>query len=504
MAIKTGQDVDSQPLSVKVNGLRQLRARHIALTKGNATGEIVAVPKEESDSIKGVWWLPDAPDRRVVGEFRAQGEDAALHLIGHFFDLEDHYGPSNFTVWGITVSGDPFTLAKCCVRTSSFRLGGGGMPTAEVSPSLWLKGGHYRGLEDVRLKLLSCDLTHLVQWIGHGSYSVSYERKLPAIRLEGKSPEPIPCATIGDIQVQWVPSLVVSPGSTSITFRNDCHLRLMVSEPRQYELLAEIIHGIAELIVLASELPVYVSNIRGDALDMDGGGEQTIEIFQRIRKVRGTEERLRRDQFLFTWGHVQAAGIEFVPRFFARRHLFRPVLEVLLSDRYNSEVYPHQRFLGLAHGIEAFHRVFVGGKYSDDESHQRDLLPRLLAALPSDIDSDYRRSLKNKFRFVNEYSLRKRVADVGMMFESILHDLIPDVRAFATNVADERNRLSHPDASSSYAGGRDLWLMAEQMSLLLELCLVRELGLGPTVENQIVTTGRHSMAVRLNLRDTKD
>lgn len=383
------------------------------------------------------------------------------------------------------------------VKGAHFQIGAGGIPTAEISPSFWISGGHFRSLADVRLDKLTCELTHLVEWVGHDSYSFTFEKDFSAMRLDGRKPDLIACAIIDDVEVFWSPSLVVTPANLSMTFRNDCRLHLRAKEAQPYEKFGEIVNGIAELIALATERPVYITQVKGQTPDNE---DRTIEVFRRLRR-RDPAKNLRRGQFLFTLLDVQQAGTDFVTRFFARRTQFRPVLEVLLSDHYNSEVYQHQRFLSLAHGIEAFHRVFIGGKYTTDDEHEKNLLPLLIATLPRDLNPDFRRSLKNKFKFLNEYSLRKRIADVGLRFESALTNLIPDIRAFADEVANARNSLSHPDASSSLydTKNRDLWLMSEQLSLLLELCLVKKLGLGPAVIERIITTGRHAEAIRLNL-----
>jgi hypothetical protein len=300
--------------------------------------------------------------------------------------------------------------------------------------------------------------------------------------------------------VTWTPALSISPEDTATTLRNTCSVTVAASEPRPVEHMSEIVHSIAGLVALAAQRPVKLSRIRGRAPDPGSGKERVIEIFPKGRAPSGARGTLQPDEFLFTLADVQAVGGDFVGQFYAKRQRFRPVLEVLLSDRINEDGYVHQRFLGLAHGLEAFHRVFIGGKYTTDEEHAKDLLPLLLDVIPSGTPAGYRRSLSNKFKHANEYSLRKRITDLVRRFEPIIGSLISDVDLFADDVADRRNRLSHPDESTSLSDGfRELWLRSEQMRLLLELCVIRELGLGPETENRIVTSGRHAKAIRLNL-----
>lgn len=87
----------------------------------------------------------------------------------------------------------------------------------------------------------------------------------------------------------------------------------------------------------------------------------------------------------------------------------------------------------------------------------------MLAALPADLDGDFRRSLKNIFKYLHEYSLRKRLGDLARRFPLLLAAAIGDVKAFGGIVADERNRLTHLDATTAQVErrGRDQWVMAE-------------------------------------------
>jgi hypothetical protein len=144
--------------------------------------------KEYSGSLKGVWWLPERPERQVTGEVLAGGDEAGLTVMGELFGLTEHAVPPDFVMWGNATDGESYTLFGCSVRRVSRTFRDGSLPTAEVSTSLWLSGGHYRSLDDVRLSFLCCELTHLVQWVGHGAYSTSFGDDFSTITIVGNKP----------------------------------------------------------------------------------------------------------------------------------------------------------------------------------------------------------------------------------------------------------------------------------------------------------------------------
>ena len=459
--------------------------------------------ENKADNVRGQWWLPSDPKRRISGEFQLQETRASLSLHGQLSPLGHGLGLSTFSVWGASSDGTPVTLLDCFVKTSTSHMPSG-FSTMEISSDRWIRGGHFHSLDDVTLTELRCDLNCLVHWVGSSSYSEHLGPGSQTLRAESTRPKVIACASIDGVEIQFVPRLRVAHTDVSVTFRNTCQLVLYAKTPRNYGLLDYLLTGMAQLIALAAQEPVYSSKLEGRRSQHDYGAQETVEIFRRGSVLPDADGTRRRYQMLFTWHDIQGLGTDFFQKFFARRAQFRPSLEVLLGDLYNAKAYTHQRFLGLAHGLEAFHRIFVGGKYQNDEDFRENLMKTLAQAIPESLSRDFRSSLKNKLKYLNEYSLRKRITDLACRFDPYLNELIGDAKEFAKTVADRRNQLSHPDQSSSSddSCSRDLWLMAEQMSLLLEVCLVRELGFGESVLQTIITDGRYAQSIRLNRRDT--
>jgi hypothetical protein len=149
-----------------------------------------------------------------------------------------------------------------------------------------------------------------------------------------------------------------------------------------------------------------------------------------------------------------------------------------MSTIYHPDQLLRARFLTLVQAIEAYHRVSMPGKYMDEETYDTDLRKLLWQAIPATIHPDFRKALKNKLRYLHEFSLRKRIETLTHKYTAITGDLLGSATDFASTVSELRNRLTHPEPSNAGAklDYRVLWYLSEKIALLLEICFLDELG----------------------------
>jgi hypothetical protein len=117
-------------------------------------------PATDEKSVKGLWWLPDVPDRQLPGELSyGPTAGARLSLFEYFFK-EPARDP--FTVWGLTVNGTAATLFNCNTTHMTMHLPGG--RAAEIDSYFGVIGGHFRSPDEVRFAKLKVELTNLIDW----------------------------------------------------------------------------------------------------------------------------------------------------------------------------------------------------------------------------------------------------------------------------------------------------------------------------------------------------
>jgi hypothetical protein len=99
--------------------------------------------------------------------------------------------------------------------------------------------------------------------------------------------------------------------------------------------------------------------------------------------------------------------------------------------------------------IEVLHRNTSGGEYEQQEKFDR-LLKEVMSSLPAELHGDLKRSIYDRLRFANEYTLGKRM-------KSIQDSIPPPMQGslgigstkFWTRVVDTRNFLTHYTASKN-------------------------------------------------------
>lgn len=149
--------------------------------------------------------------------------------------------------------------------------------------------------------------------------------------------------------------------------------------------------------------------------------------------------------------------------------------------------------MSLTQALETYHRQIFGGKYQPDDEYLEGLYKTLVSAIPADIASEFKNSLKQgKLRYANEYSLRKRLQLIGeYIAENLQIPFLMDKKQrniFVEKIADTRNYFTHfaPELREKAAlGGKELLDLRAKLRLLLQICLLKELGFAPEEINNM-------------------
>jgi hypothetical protein len=151
-----------------------------------------------------------------------------------------------------------------------------------------------------------------------------------------------------------------------------------------------------------------------------------------------------------------------------------PVLTLYCGAHYGRFVYLNLRFLCLIQAIEAYHRRFVSNEEITKEKHKE-----RIDSIFSTVPTNYKEWLKNELIYSNEPTLRKRLNDICDMFTTKPMYLFMDRDVFIKKVMDTRNYMTHYDKNKrrKAADGKDLLLITEKLKALVELCLMKEIGL---------------------------
>jgi hypothetical protein len=142
------------------------------------------------------------------------------------------------------------------------------------------------------------------------------------------------------------------------------------------------------------------------------------------------------------------------------------------------------QFISLMQALEAYCRASrrTNAEYLKDGDvfeHVRKALTGTLDGICG-LDSDFKEAVRTKLKYANEWSLRKRMKDLVMGYEACLQTEGTYIAVPVDRMVEVRNALTHPSpvAASTAPNPRELARLAYFAKLLVEMCLLREIGMG--------------------------
>jgi hypothetical protein len=456
---------------------------------------------------RGSWWLPEAPDNRLDGTLTyTPAAGLKLDLVGSLLALDE--APKawqGFHVWGTTVSGKAITLFNA--HQSTLQTHFPGSPTSTVEAARGIIGGHYRSQKDVAIHTLDAEFDYLTAWAGQTSISESYDPQNYSSHITVTPPASVSLGTHNEITVELVPLVIHNRSRHELTLQERCDLRLRSDRPRSFAEFESILSSFRILLTFASSEAARINRLVGRTEDKVAE-VQGQPLWHEVEIVRHANSRLpksdvRPETMLFTLRDLEPAPEKTFERFLEVEGRLKAVFE-LFFPTYFFELPPPQLFLNLVHAVDAFHQTVIGGQYETDEEYEHGLKKRLQKTISSECRIDFRQSLETKLKFLHHYSLRKRLRDIVTKFEALLVPYIGEIREFPDSVTEARNRLVHASVHRPAPDYVDLWKLAQQLGLILEVALLSEIGFDEPRVQTIIARSQRAQRVKAKIVKFED
>jgi hypothetical protein len=446
---------------------------------------------EEKITVKGDWWQAHQPDKQLRGHITyGPLSGAEVDLFGDFENsLDPGHKPARFTLQGTTHDNKPISLFDCLVSGGQTFFPGSAAST--VRSLSGIVGGHYSSLEDVRFQKVSALFTELRDWVWTTGIKTHPGTDDQLVNVTYSLPAPVPLGQIGPLTISIRFTATASPGFHTLSIEQDCALHIEADSMQPYAAFADCISSFQQFLPLALQRSAYPTKIAGRIEDTPYSND-----FLVIRSRSPAESKrpaCTPHDFLFTSHELTSTPAEAFTRFVDRQKELAASMDFYFTTVHHKLSLPRVRFLTLAPSLEAYHRATQPGRYIDEEAYQKGLRKLLWDAIPKDdqiIAKDFLESLATKLNYLHEFSLRKRLKELATKHRATLESLIGTPEAFSAAVADKRNQLTH--ASQENRGATDdfhtLLVLCDRMALLLEVCLLDEIGFTPDRLKQTITT----------------
>jgi hypothetical protein len=239
------------------------------------------------------------------------------------------------------------------------------------------------------------------------------------------------------------------------------------------ETLGEILYLFRNFLSLAVSGRVFplIINAQSETDPLD-----EIEVFYQLDHFASDVPDISRSDMLFTLPEIGERFEEVIGDWFGKAELLEPVVDLYFGIRHNPYVYTIHSFLSLVQALETYHMRFAK-KYELDEKTSAELLSSVnrvcenLSEDPYNVaqwNRDPRILLRRVLEILIYYTISGAICGKGLV-------------DFGKEVVDARHYYTHydpdkPQRKQRVARGIDLDVMAKRLAVILEVCLLSELG----------------------------
>jgi len=441
--------------------------------------------------VKGYWWTPEKPERKAPGVLTYDAGVIELELFGSIRDQPNvQTGPAEsvFTlplVLGLA-EGDYITLYRVVEKGRRFTSAGDDYSSFRAF--YLIVGCHVLAETDLQFHWVRIRFAGLEEWLFQNPieqrFTTEDERnvihqtfRFPAA-FEAELPE-LDARLETDYEVTSSQTLC---GSSSLTY--SAYFKIIPATEQTLKWFCSVAGRCRDFLTFcfgqAATYRQFLLNL--GEIEVGPGVKIPHEaaLFFRQQSRRTNELVPRFQDMILGYPQIQPAAPQVIANWFQKASRLETVIELFLGTYYNPDLYLRLQFLSLIQAIESYARFTARGLYLEAESYEP-TRTALVAAIPAGTPDDLRSALKNKLKYGNEHSLRKRLmALFGTLGQETSLLVSDDPKKFIGEIVDTRNFFTHYTGElkgSALLEARELYEATHRLRLFLIVLLLKELGL---------------------------
>jgi ApeA N-terminal domain 1/Apea-like HEPN len=422
-----------------------------------------------TDEYRGFWWLPEDDSRRLYGTLSVSNGDPRLELLQNFGQgvisesetqkVFSHALEERPRILGVTIDGEPITLEGAQVLSSSQRFPG--IATSTYGLGVALVGAHFAAGEQLGFDEISIQASDLNTWtqlsgfeiqLGmdeHEEHGYLFSSK---VGITFQSPDEIDI-TLARGERAFIrfnaSSEGLGPVTDHISLKQEAAFHLRFGKRASLREVFDRVGHLRNFLSLAIGRPVTILSVTGYQADFvreQTGQMIPIELLWQI--PHNPDPPVRRHtarEMLFTLPEAKPNISGVMRAWFAKQERLAPVFSLFFGSRYHPDLSLDVRFLLHAQAAETY---------------------------------DYRRR-----RNPRNDSFAERIGSLLDRCKSVSKQIVgsspTDRHSFIEAVKIARNYYTHynPKLETKVARGAALLVLLLELQALLEMALLREMGL---------------------------
>ena len=400
----------------------------------------------EETTLKGFWWTPDAPDRRCFGVLTQT--EKAIELVCHSDRGEDDVlkdTPAG-TVHGKDEKGRPVTLL---VTSRVGSTSPGGLETIRLHAGYVLVGVHVTDKDAIRVQSVVLKIQHLYGWLGATGFNRQLSGRLGVegvhLTIPYDSPDKIRHVVREGLTVTFGVDTNYSATIQAQSIYEDSYVYVTQKDGFTFEQVWKMAAAFRALLHFAALKPVYVVS-----MTLHCCMESTCDTATASQEVTVWSCNFHEAETMLQWDTRWTFRYQDISGRFAKcfddwlnyNERYGEALDCYMSTVYH-KLPASIDHLCLAQALDAYHGV--------------------------------------RFNSHKDRSFQKKIADLLKLNDGVMLGLVSDIAVFAEQVLVTRNYYTHHNpkclSDGKVAQGRDLMRMNEKLRILLQSCVIRDMGL---------------------------
>jgi hypothetical protein len=388
------------------------------------------------------------------------------------------------TMFGQLVDGTRVTLAGGMISNTAIQIGIGiGAPTT-IFAHRALFGIHAESLDDLPIKEYTLELSSLSNWTcaspvkttivnGDADKPIGFDIQC---RQPASIEVPMPAREF-DVRIghgiktnsQGCTTTATRSAGIAVVAHSSMPLQAAHEASWQCQNLMSLLIGDRLSVRAVSIVPV-------DEHEDSGKGRPLQLIYQQV----GQHDRkdLHPALMLLPYGMIKDQYAAMVNSWFERSEQAILATNVFFGAQGIISGAVNVKFLIAVQAAESYHRALGTGVYMDQAAYEA-AIQELTSHIPAAIQGDHRVSLKNRLKYGNEHSLRKRLTELlNRLPEQVRLKIAEDCPKFVNRMVEVRNYYTHYEHAAAVDGfeGKEVYTAAERIRILIVANLLRDLG----------------------------
>lgn len=462
----------------------------------------------------GYFWLPeDRGNKEVAGTLSYSFEDGlVLRLMGTLEEPRTAYDPqgehSPSLIQGITEDSKEWTL-RDCLRTN-FTLSSPGYSREEYSAHSGLRGLRFGGEEAIVFDQVTLGFSRLPDWAGRTVWKQEMDFQdtdsgfatVTGLRVEYTEPDPIEFE-LPDHGMHVKVSHSWGTGGDrlrTVNLTHDVAFRIRLDEFKDLDAIrSEVVQPLQNFMTLATSHPNSVTrlSVANDAyfLELSNGKRQTqpAEVYFSQRYIDRREKTLLEPWMLFSMRELNDRFPIALGNWLSVSSELDTVCQLIFAGDYEQSPYLEYTFLALAQAAESYHRERIGGTAYTEEDH-RARVEAIVSAIPDDLRSWTR----DKLRYTNELTFRKRLTELLARVGPVM-DFVGDRKQFVDKLTCTRNYLVHrtEELKRQAATGLASYYLTQAFRYMLRASLMLDSGFSADEVARMYDENQHFIQFRV-------